>query len=398
MWVTANRTNATEIENSVVDRVLNLYPEEKLLERPVFRDAITNQTVDFQDLKNESEKILIPWQMFFLTSGNLDKQIAHIDNQRKHKISPKLMAKRRGSGDVTSKRIVDRLIRQQNFLTSTNTTTDNAFCGSLKGMQSKRAAEQILTHFDIDRTLVWRYRGKGRALEYLIGKVEEKNVNVSRGVLTNKILPSYLVVPSEIYKNTSGFVIQDKCIPFVFLPSEINPDEVESRQIYTLIYLLVVIGLEQYDYYLSKDFKAKIMGAKGMSARLHAITTELLMPASDTESLRGQTITATMRDELSNKYKVSPSALVITLRMRGIISKTQFDALKPPPYVPKKISGHVRSPRVSTSVEKFCGRKTFYEINSSIQRGSLSSIQAQYLIWGAVNKKGFRRYRNELNI
>lgn len=398
MWVTANGTNATEIEDSVVGRVLGIYPEEKLIDRPIFQDAFANGSIAFSDLVAESEKILIPWQMFFLTSANLDTQIAHIDNQRQHKVSNKLVAKRKGSGDVTSKRIVDRLIRQQNFLTTTITFPDNPFCGALRNIQTNRAVELILSHFDINRALLWRYTSKGRALEYLIDKVEAKNINVSRGVLTNKLLPTWQVVPSDVYRSTSGFVIKDDKVPFVFLPSEVNPDEVESRQIYTLVYLLVIIGLEQYEYFLGKDFKAKMLRSTGMTARLHAITTELLIPATEVEPLRGQNITPGLRDSLSSKFKVSPSALVITLRRRGIISRADYEALKPPPYVPKKSTGHVRSPRVSTSVEKFCGQMTFRAINGAIRGGTLPSIQAQHLIWGAVNKKGYHKYRNELGI
>lgn len=399
MRVTVNGTNSTEIEDSVVERVLDQYPEEELATRNVFEEAFSNGTIEFSDLKEESDKILIPWQMFFLTTANLNQQLTHIDTVRQHKVSAKLVAKRRGTGDVTSKRIVDRLIRQQNFLTAPGTFPSNTFCGSLTNVPTKQAAKQILTHFDISQDFLWRYRGKGRALEYLIRKVESGNINVSRGVLTNKLLPTWQVVPSDVYRNTSGFVVKDDCVPFVFLPNEVNPDEVESRQIYTLVYLIAVIGLGQYDYYLDKDFKAKMLGATGMNARLHAITTELLMPESETDKLRGQTITAARRDELADTFKVSPSALVITLCRRGVITRKQFDALKPPPYVPKKrTNSHTRSPKVSTSVKKFCGEKSFNAINAGIRTGTLKSIQAQYLIFGAVNKKGYRKYRNELGI
>jgi hypothetical protein len=122
------------------------------------------------------------------------------------------------------------------------------------------------------------------------------------------------------------------------------------------------------------------------------------MPASEIEPLRGQNITSGLRDSLSTKFKVSPSALVITLRKRGVISKSEYESLKPPPYVPKKTVGHMHTPKVSTSVEKFCGQITFRTINGAIRSGSILSVQAQHLIWGAVNKKGYRKYRNELGI
>ncbi len=400
MWVTVNGNNSTEIEDSVVKRVLNLYPEEELVDRPVFQEAFTTGSIEYFALKEESEKILIPWQMFFLNEINFNAQTKHIEDQRHHKVSAKLVAKRKGLGNVTSKRIIDRLIRLQNFVTSTGTFSKNAFCGSLKGMSYLEAVDHILTYFNISQEHVWKLYGKGSAFEYIVKQVGSKNINVSRGVLTNKILPNHQVVANSIYKNTSGFVLKDDCVPFVFLPSEINPDEVESRQIYTLIYLLVIIGFEQYNHYLDEDFKAKMLTATKTSAKLYSITSELLMPTVETDKLRGQKITAGIRDELSSKFKVSPSAFVITLRIRKIITKKEYDKLMPPKFVPKKRTGdtHMNTPKMSTSVRKFCGQTSYNTINNGIKNGTLPSIQAQYLIFGAVNKKGFKKHCNEISV
>jgi len=400
MWVTVNGSNSTEITDSVVERVLNLYPEEELFNRKIFVDAFSNGVIEFTHLKDESDKILIPWQLFFLTPANLDIQMQRIDELRQHKVSTKLVAKRRGIGDVTSKRIIDRLIRQQNFVTSTETLPTNTFCGSLARLSTSSAVAEILAHFEIDRPWLWKTDGKGKALEYLIAQVEAKNINVSRGVLTHKLLPNHQVVPGNVYKNTSGFAIRDERLPFVFLPGEINPDEVESRQIYSLIYLLVVIGLDQYEYILEKDFTAKLLSSSGMSRRIHNITTEILIPSSETEKLRGTEITIAVRDRLASQFKVSPSALIITLRIRNVISKRQYDALMPAPHVPRKRTGetHMRSPKITTAVKKFCGKRTYEVINRSIANRTLTNVQAQYLIFGAVNKKGFRTYRNTLKI
>lgn len=400
MWVTFNGANSTEIEGSVVERVLNLYPEEGLINRPIFQEAFQADSIAFADLKEESEKILIPWQMFFLSTANLNTQITHIETQRQHKVSAKLMAKRRGAGDVTSKRIVDRLIRLQNFLTGGGTIPVNPFCESLRRVRTQAAAAHIVEHFEINREWMWQYRGKGAALKYLIKQVEAKGINVSQGVLTNKILPHHKVVMNNVYKNTSGFAIKDPLVPFVFLPSEVNPDEVESRQIYTLVYLLAVIGLDQYDYYLDKDFKAKILNpADATSARIYAITSEVLMPTVETDKLRGQRITTATRDELATKFKVSPLALVTTLRIRGVISKKDYEALKPPEYVPQtQTEGHPNQPRVSTSVSKFCGQQVYSALNTAIRSGTLTSIPAQHLMFGAANKAGYKKYCIELGL
>ncbi len=59
MRVTVSGTTSTEIEDSVVERALNLYPEEKLAERPVFQRAFANGVIELQELREESDKILI---------------------------------------------------------------------------------------------------------------------------------------------------------------------------------------------------------------------------------------------------------------------------------------------------------------------------------------------------
>ncbi len=398
MWIITQGEKSTEIKEDVIRRVLSLYPEEELESRPIFKKAFNTGKIKFEELKQEADRILIPWQMFLLTEENLNAQMKHIEEQRIYKVSSKLIAKRKGAGEVTSKRIIDRLIRQQNFVVSQKILNPNKFCGSLKGLQIKSAVNKILASFEIDYTKLWQFTSKGKGLEYLIGCIESNNINISRGVLTNKILPTWQVVPNNIYKNTSGFVIRDEFIPFIFLPNETNPDEVESRQIYTLIYLLAVIGLEQYEYFLEKDFKAKMTNAKGMNNKLHNITSELLMPRSETNKFKGKKLTIKLRDSLASKFKVSPLALITTLKIRGVISNDTFQDLKPEPFKPTSGSTNRRSPKITTSVKKFCGQISYNLINEGIRNGSLSSIQSQYLIFGSVNKKGYLRYRKELNL
>lgn len=403
MWLTINHEKATEIEDEAVKKILNLYPEEKLVTRPVFKSAFVNQKIKLKDLKDESGKILIPWQMFLLSKENLNKHITHIEDQREYKVSSKLVSKRRGAGDITSKRILDRLISLQNFLTSSETLPINAFNESLKQMSVTESAEYVLNFFSIKQERLWiTHKTKSASLDYLINQIQDKNINISRGVLTNKILPNHRVVGgNDIYKNTSGFVIKDEYIPFIFLPSETNPDEVESRQIYTLIYLVVMIGLGRYDYRIEKDFIRKRRFEKGSGLKkIFNITSEILLPTSESSKLHGTKITTLKRDELSSKYKVSPLALVTILHMRDVINKQEYEDLKPPEYKPVNNQKEkvVRSAHITTSVSKFCGKKTYETINRRIADGSLKNTQAQYLLFGGINKKGFRTYRNMLGI
>ncbi len=399
MWLCEKGKRSIELEDDVVKQILNAYPEEELITRPVFQTAFDRGEIEYSQLKEECEKILIPWQMFLLDKTNFAKQVKNIETNREHKISAKLLSKRKGQGNVTSRRIIDRLIRQQNFTTSYVSLPTNSFCDSLKGLSIDAAAAEILSFFEIDTDKLRSYVTKGNALEYIIKQVEQKNINISRGVLSHKILPATKVVPSNVYRNTSGFAIKDLKLPCIFLPGEINPDEVESRQIYTLIFLLAIIGLGEYEYYLEPDFKTTLVNTSGTKKKLHLITTELLLPKSVTDSLLGTHISTQIRDSLSSKYKISPTALVTILRMRKVIDKDTYNILLPPPFVQQKgIKKHLNAPKISTSVKKFCGQATFDAINSAFTGGYLSSMQAQYLIFGAPNKKNFRKYRDDMKI
>lgn len=403
MWVIVNGTNSTEIEDSVVERVLNLYPEEQLLKRRVFQNAFASGSIKLSDLKEECEKLLIPWQMFLLDTANHKRQIANIENIRKDKISARLLAKRKGSGDVTSKRIVDRLIRLQGFVSETTSLPNNPYCDSLKSKTIKLAAKHVVDYFKIDQKWFWSPRGKGTALAKLIALAEAKNINVCQGVLQNKMLPHHPVVTGDVYKNTSGFAIKDNKVPFVFLPNEINPDEVESRQTFTLVYLLVIIGLGKYDYYLEKDFSTKMVGTDRISRRIFDITTEILIPESETDKLKSETITTAMRDDLASKFKVSPSALVTTLRIRKVITKPEYEALMPEKYKPgTRKSGPMKPQKISTSVQKFCGRIAMTHVNEGIKKGGnsggIESVQAQYMLFGAVNRPHYHDYRKQVGL
>jgi hypothetical protein len=380
MWITVKSKRAVEIDAQLVDLILNIYPEEKLTERHVFKKAFIFGSIEFQDLKSESEKILIPWQFFLLDKKNLQAELNHIEKTRIDRVSAKLLAKRKGAGDVTSRRIIDRLIRLQNYLSDNAILSTNSFCGSLVGMKDANAVSHIISYFGIDMGKFWDYPHKADALKYLIEKIEDKYINVSRGVLANKILPNWRVVQNSLYKNTSGFVLKDEKIPFVFLPSEINPDETDGRQIYTLIYLIILIGLNQYDFILEKDFKVEVLVAKGQSAKIHMMISEFLLPRAVTNQFRGQRVTHQLRDDLSARHKLTPTAVLVTLKIRGhFASQQEYEALLPPEYTAPQTKGPKHSPKIETSVKKFCGRHPFNFINTAIKSGAVQSVQAQYL-------------------
>jgi Zn-dependent peptidase ImmA (M78 family) len=146
-----------------------------------------------------------------------------------------------------------------------------------------------------------------------------------------------------------------------------------------------------------------MVGTDRISRRIFDITTEILIPESETDKLRSKTITIAMRDELASKFKVSPSALVTTLRIRGVITKPEYKTLMPEKYKPgTRKSGPMNPQKISTSVQKFCGRIAVSHVNEGIRKGGngggIESIQAQYMLFGAVNRPHYHDYRKQVGL
>ncbi len=390
------RTKATNIDLDVFHKILNLYPEENLEQRPILASALQENRIDYNDLINECNKILIPWYYFLLTPSLLEKELLRIEELRKVKLTPTFFSKRLGEGEITSKRIIDRLIRCQNFLSENSDELKNRFIGLLKNKTELKAADEIKKYFEFS-TSEFKRLNKKNALYYLIRLIENKNINVCQGVFdNNKILP---IINSckEIYRNTSGFVLKDEIIPFIFLPSELNPNEREGRQIYTLIYLLVLIGLDSYDYLIKRDLTAEALSSTKEENFIHDIVGEFLLPIEITNKFIGISITKDIRDELAKSYKLTATAVIVILRKRGVITQEEFLNLQP--EIAKILTPqNGRSQPINYSIRKFNGSKTVEGINDALKNKSLSNIQAQYLLFGRINKKGFKEYISSNNL
>jgi hypothetical protein len=236
---------------------------------------------------------MIQWQLFFLAEDKLDKTINKINEKRKAKLDKKLLASRDNStGGGVSLRIADRLIALQEFANGF-VDTNNAFCGALKSLHRDKWAECILEYFEIDASIL-ASGNKGKTLDKLIVSIESKNIRVARGVLdsNNMLLPVAKTI-RQVYRKSSGFVIKDDKIPYIFLPNELNDSETAGRQILTLFVLLILIGNEQYDLSLSGELELYVNGQKKLQ-QAFGVATEILLPYSETELLNGTVITTSL--------------------------------------------------------------------------------------------------------
>ncbi len=404
MWLKIKSKKVIEIDDNVIKSILNFYPEENLISYPVFIDSFKKQSITIKELKKVSEKILLPWQIFLLNKNNLNKVLDHIEQERKDKVPLSVfLNKRKAGGDITSKRILDRLIRIQNYVSENGSLPKNVFCDSLRGLTVKSAAKHIIRYLDIDfdkiRNEVFDAQ---KTLAYLKLKLDDKNINLCEGVLSNGMLPQ-VGVSKSVYKNTSGFAIKSDTIPFIFLPGETKPDEAYTRQIYTLFYLVTGIGLGDFQYLFESKLSYRgIQKIKKEQKFIHNIVSEILLPQEETDKLKTKTylIDKSFCDKLKLKYKLSIRAIITILRIRGFINPDIYNDIEK--QIPKKgLSSNQQffnTPNISTSVKKFCGNKAIDIINTSIKNKLIFPTQAQYLIFGRSRIPEYKKYVTEMKL
>lgn len=394
--IRASRKEVTTITLNQLMDIFTIYPDEPLLERAFFQKAQEKSSLTINEIKSECDKLNIPWQLFLLEPGKLNSTIQALKQKRRAKFNERQITNRDGNGRGVSLRIADRVIALQEYAKA-NIDTDNDYCGSLNGKPQAEWVDYILDYFEIDQD---RLKGKSKAstLDYLIEKLEAKNIRVARGVLSNKIMPSASEITST-YKKSSGFIVHDDQLPYVFLPNEVSEaTETAGRQILTLLSLVILLGKGEHNVFVNGDLEVQYQ-SKQILRQAFEVAGEILFPVSASDELRGTQITPEKRDELAAEYMLTPSALVVTLRRRDVIESDDAmqELLESISYVSGK-ANFARTPKMETSVKKFCGNKTASEIISDITNGKLTSIPAQYLLFGHIDKKHFAKFKSGLGL
>ncbi len=398
MWLTHRGKNCVLIDDRVFARLLSYYPEEELIRRPILEAALVKGQITKSDLLREADILFIPWQMFLLSWDNLRAQIKNIENNRKDKIRAVALSSRPGASGPLPNRLVDRYIRAQTFLSAAvaGTRPPNKCNGCLRGKSVSGAVAELQTCLNLDMEEFWRKGTKARALEYLIACVEEAGINVARGTADARLMPRS-ANHTALYKNVSGFCLKDDRVPFVFVNSSMAEDEEPlGRQIYTLAYLLALIGLGQY--MLIRNWKPSSSYAGRHAAylkRAHDIASELLMPAAALTRYRGNPITEEIILDLGARHKLTPTAILYRLKRDGYITAEEEDALTGPKLL-RKSRG--RTPHIENAVNKLNGRLVVSAVHAGFPTGQITQNQAQYILFGRVRRKLWREYRARVGI
>ncbi|QTE30885.1 hypothetical protein [Pengzhenrongella sicca] len=303
------------------------------IERDVFRALFKNSIVSsyagvrntldgkpllFKDFLKLARQAEIPYPLFFAPKEVVDEQV-------KLKTEKLMTGFTKASFSMHSRQRVDLcdvelivkdLLRKQEMLRKYDSSlVKNELVGLLK--KSRRPvvedAGRLIGAVGFTRGEIRGAKTKAAALEILIGRLESRQIFVSRSAQHH--------MPQEMpaHAKFSGMTIKDKKVPFIFLATGDEGKHLEpaGRKLFTLVLLTVLIARGtfapvNYDGH-TKDETSPVE---------YELTAEILMPASEVRTMSFPDLGA-IRDA-ADLFKVTPSAVAMRARRLACIDRDRF--------------------------------------------------------------------------
>lgn len=361
--------------------LLDLSPIQSLVS---YKNALKNNEINFSDLKDLARRADIPYPLFFAPKEQVDFQIKDKEKSLMGKFPTKseMQSGYRGTlkkGDIEL--IIKDISKRQEFLKNRiiRTGPDNSYIGYIAkkikaGHSNKMIAQEFRDYFGID-LLQMRKLNKKSIVSYLCGKAEDKDIFVS--------LSSYNFMPQNIDKDLgmSGLCVKDKRFPFIFVNTGDGDEdpmilETEGRQIFTIISMLVCIGMNKFILNSGKGLLKK-----PEYKRMYALTGEILVPEED---VKGMDISSLDEiKELANIFKVTPSVVLFRLKEVGTIGSKEaskyFNLLQSEVKNKKNTPQH--SPSLITGYSKYNGQRFSREIVKAYNSKKITSDEVKHMLF-----------------
>lgn len=351
-----------------------LFKNSVVSERAGVNHALHGRDLAFTDFLHLARQAEIPYPLFFAPLSVVEAQIIMkteklMSGFTKDSFS---MHSRHRVDLFDVELIIKDLLRKQELLRKNDSSlVKNTFVGLLKnsGGTVEDDANRLLDAIGMTRTELRGVKSKEAALEVMIGRLEANQIFVSRSAKNH--MPQGMPPHAKF----SGMTIKDKKVPFIFLATGDEGDQLEpaGRKLFTLALLTVLIAREtfapvNYDGHTTDE----------TSPLEYQLTAEILMPAKEVQSMDFPNLQSVQ--DAADEFKVTPSAVAMRARRLGRISKVDFegymDALKVEYGLRAK--SNARTPRAVNALKKYNGLEC--------SRRMLAMLDA-----GQLNKSEFRR-------
>lgn len=362
----------------------------------VYKEALDSGKIGLKKLKGIALAASVPYPLFFAPLNIVVSQLNIFKKLLSSKYPSKTEVSLSHRGRLEPRLIQSILLditRKQTFLKDhvLKFESENSYVGSLRiqekkfGKNDEEIADYFRDFFEIDFGIFRAAKTKEKALQYLVDRFERKGIFVSYS--------SYNYMPQRITKDAgfSGLCVRDKYFPTVFLnlrDADENPLilETEGRQIFTLLSMLVSAGLGIF----AIDSSGKVKKGSFLE-RINNIVGIILIPKNDLDSCS----VSGMVDlkNLSQKFKVTPSMMLVRLRILNFVSFKIFkefrDLLKS--ELNQVASFRKRPPSPVTGYAKYNGLRFSREVVKALRGSRITAEQAKAILF-----KNSSRMNNDL--
>ncbi len=355
-------------------------------QRAPYKKALEVGKITLDNLRLLSTEANVPYPLFFASQELLKEQVRDQKKELFEKMPSKDEIRLSSRGKMKSDDIaliVKDLGGKQDLLKKRilQNEADNKFVGLILKSQKTGVvicdlATETRNYFGID-LVEFRKKNKTKALSYLCEKLEEKNIFVSRS--------SHNFMPQNIDKNIplSGICVKDKKFPFIFINTRDGDNEplileTEGRQTFTLVLMLVGIGMNKF-VLSSKDKNSM----SELERIIFKIAGEVLLPREDLLKVNLSGIGDL--ENWSTFFSVTPSMLLMRLKEERLINKSlaenYFQVLKEKSNMAKKGKAPKRSPLPENGYAKYNGERFSREVMLAHNHGKITRDESSLFLF-----------------
>lgn len=357
------------VSTVVIDRAVftALLDNSVASERAPYRHALERGEIRFTELIDLARKADIPYSLFFAPEQVVLSQLNRKTHLLLAGISKDAFAinARHEVQLADIELIVKDLLRKQALLKKLDRSlvaNTLVHTGGGTATPIPEAARRIREALELSLVDLRANRTKQKAFAMLVSLLEAKQVLVAQS--QQKFMPQLL--PKTKF---SGLCVRDKKVPYIFLTGGDvgdNPEPV-GRRIFTLTLLTVLVATGRFSAVTYDD-----RSPDPIINREYEITEEMLVPATDAPSLEVSTLDDVKAS--ADKFKVTPSALVMRARRLGLVDRSQaanyLDELAE--EYRNRPKSHSKTPKLLNALRRYNGHEFSRRMVAQLDRGALS--------------------------